>query len=188
MNMDMDFINDLVKKTVEATTLDLKKQGLIRTNKHTTFQKTETLLYNYPKFKASIADKLEDLEGVKKYGLGNRSKSIILREVVSSADLNGEWDKQENAKEKEIAKLTKSIEQMELYIGRIERVLNRFEDDPYFEIIPMKYFEGKSRDYIAEYFDVDSSTISRHKNRLLNEMKIKFFPEEVIEELNEFEV
>lgn len=44
----------------------------------------------------------------------------------------------------------------------------------------MKYFEGKTREEIAEHFDVDVSTISRNKNRLINLLQIRLFSDEVI--------
>jgi len=47
----------------------------------------------------------------------------------------------------------------------------------------MKYFESKTREEIAEELEVDVSTITRNKNRLINTLKITLFSDEVIYEL-----
>ena len=56
-------------------------------------------------------------------------------------------------------------------------------EDEYYEIIRLKYFEKKKGEEIAEYFDVETSTISRNKNRLINVLKIYLFSDDVVNEL-----
>ena len=57
------------------------------------------------------------------------------------------------------------------------------KDDIYYEIIPMIYFEGKTREEVADYFDTTVTTISRNKNRLVNKLKNRIFSDDVIYEL-----
>ena len=66
------------------------------------------------------------------------------------------------------------------FIKIIDNAIDMLKDDPYFDIIRMKYFEGKTREEMAEYYDVDVSTISRNKNRLVNLLQIRLFSDEVI--------
>ena len=66
------------------------------------------------------------------------------------------------------------------FIKMIDIALNEIEDDPYFEIIRMKYFEGKTREEMAEHYGVDVRTISRNKNKLINLLQIKLFSDEYI--------
>jgi DNA-directed RNA polymerase specialized sigma subunit len=47
----------------------------------------------------------------------------------------------------------------------------------------MWYFENQTRDMIAEHLDVDASTISRNKTRLINELKILLFADEVLKDI-----
>ncbi len=65
----------------------------------------------------------------------------------------------------------------------IDNALKTIEDDPYCDVITMYYFEDKTREEIAEFYDVDVKTISRHKKKLVNELKIIIFSDKSIEEI-----
>lgn len=65
----------------------------------------------------------------------------------------------------------------------IDKALGEIESDAYFEIIPMFYFRGKTRENLAEYFDTSERTITRNKNRLVNKLKTILFSDDVIYEL-----
>lgn len=49
----------------------------------------------------------------------------------------------------------------------ISYALHSLSDDPYIEIIYLQYRDNKTREWIAEYYDVDVSTIKRNKKRLI---------------------
>lgn len=65
----------------------------------------------------------------------------------------------------------------------IDRALETIEDDSYYSIIEMYYFEHKTREEIAEFYDVEVKTITRNKSRLVNEMKTVLFSDRTIEEI-----
>ena len=69
------------------------------------------------------------------------------------------------------------------YINKINNILNNFKNDKYFEIIELKYYKNKTREEIANYFSCDEKTITRNKNRLINEIKTLLFPNNSIDEL-----
>lgn len=68
-------------------------------------------------------------------------------------------------------------------VSKINEALYEIKDDIYYEIIPLCYFEGETRENIAEYFNTTVTTISRNKNRLVNKMKVILFSDDVIYEL-----
>lgn len=68
-------------------------------------------------------------------------------------------------------------------VAKIEDALKDIEDDIYYDIIPMFYFHNETREYIAERFGCTETTISRNKTRLLNQLKLKLFSDDVIFEL-----
>ena len=68
-------------------------------------------------------------------------------------------------------------------VKRVDDALKKISDDPYYDVIPMFYFEGKTREYIALEFECTETTISRNKTRLLNQLKLMLFSDEVIYEL-----
>lgn len=49
----------------------------------------------------------------------------------------------------------------------ISAILTQLYDDPYIDIIFLQYRDGKTLEWIAEYFKVDVSTIKRNKKRLI---------------------
>lgn len=177
-------IQELVKQTIQATTdatvKELKRQGLMKKEGQTPFQKTETLLYSYSKFEAAVKQKHQDIEDIEKHGVACKSKSFVQwSKNAPLSDLSQELEKKDNA----IDQLKKAIIKTESYISEIDIALNGISDDPYFDIIPMKYFEGQTREEIAEHFEVDVSTISRQKNRLMNMLQIRLFPVDVFENI-----
>lgn len=69
------------------------------------------------------------------------------------------------------------------YVEIIEKALQEISGDEYYEIIPLRYFEGKSREQAAEYFDVSTTTITRHQRELLERLSVLIFSDDVIYEL-----
>ena len=60
-------------------------------------------------------------------------------------------------------------------IDRIERALNQIKDDPGNKVIEMKYFKEMANEEMAEEMSYSVRTIIRHKNRLINKLKIILF-------------
>lgn len=52
----------------------------------------------------------------------------------------------------------------------ISYAINSLSDDAYIEIIFLQYRDGKTLEWIAEFMEVDVSTIKRNKKRLINKI------------------
>ena len=126
----------LIDLTVKQTVAELKRAGMIRENRLNSFQKTEKILFLYPKMK----------------------------ENVSKYDFDG-------------LKITSE------FVDLIEKSLSEISHDPYYEIIPMKYFDGKTHEQIAEHFDVQPAAISKQRKRLINQLRGVIFSDDFITEL-----
>ena len=68
-------------------------------------------------------------------------------------------------------------------ISVLNEALKTIENDKYYDVIPMIFFENKTREDIAEHFDCEVKTVTRNKNRLVNQLRIIVFSDEVIKEL-----
>lgn len=169
-------IEKYIDETVKKAAIEFKRQGLLKDYRHSPFQKTEILLYNYNNFKAAIADKYEQIEEIKQEGIRKKSSSITSYVSSSSYDIKSDKEK---ADEK-IRTLEESIQVTKSFIKVIDSLIDTLRSDPYFDLIPMRYFEGMNREEIAAHFNVDVSTISRNKNRLINQLQIRLFTDEVI--------
>ena len=71
------------------------------------------------------------------------------------------------------------------FCKRITAALGKIQDDPYYQIIELKYFEHWTHEKIAEYFDVDVSVISKRRTKLINQLRPLIFSDDFINELFE---
>ncbi len=178
VNGNSNIIEQTAQSTAEKVVLEFQKKGLLKDSKQSAFQKTEILLYNYNNFKAAIEDKQEQIKNIRKSGIAQRSKSI------TSYSGNSVVFKDESEKaEEQIIKLEHSITITKSFVSMIDKALYKIKDDKYFEIIKLKYFESKKREEMTLYFNCDERTITRNKNRLINQLKIDLFSEDSIMEM-----
>lgn len=68
-------------------------------------------------------------------------------------------------------------------VEMIEAALRTIEDDPYYDVIPMFYFDRATRESIALDFETSVTTISRNKARLLGKLAPLLFSDDVIYDL-----
>lgn len=69
------------------------------------------------------------------------------------------------------------------FVEMIENALHDVSDDPYFQIIELKYFKGWTHEQIAEYFDVQPAAISKQRTKLINRIRAGIFSDDFITEL-----
>lgn len=164
----------IIRKTVDES---VKKaaEAIIRANKEfdaaqrNYFKETERLLYSLPALKLKVAQDEEDLRNGQ-VEIKERSKDIVL---ASSGSY-----RHNDPEDREIRYIIQRIESMERTkkeIQRIERALETIQDDEYFDIIPLKYWDLVQPAQIAERLHCDERTYRRHKNRLVNKLKVVLF-------------
>lgn len=158
---------------VKIVLVELEKRGLIKQNDNT-FKNVELLLYNYEAIKDSIKEREEQIKDLKTYGIKEKSSSITM--IVENVQKQSKSELIDNA----IESLQQHIFRTKVFIKYIDKIIKKLEKDEYYPIIKLKYFKGKSIEEIAEILKKDSSTISRNKNRLINELKPLLLPNEVI--------
>lgn len=183
MNGDMlNLIDCTARKAVEETVMELKRQNLMNDGRQTPFQKTETLLFNYNNFKAALKDKEEQIREIRENGIRKISKSI----TSFSGDEGFMSTKTDSEKaEERIAAIEYSIHSTRKFLKVIDEALDGLRDDPYFDLIEMRYLCGYSREEIANEFGCDVKTVTRNKNRLINMLQIRLFSDEVIKQIFE---
>lgn len=68
-------------------------------------------------------------------------------------------------------------------VKQLDAALSEIQDDPYYDIIPMTYFNDDLRETIAGAFGTTVTTISRNKKRLLIELEKRITPSDFIMDL-----
>lgn len=66
---------------------------------------------------------------------------------------------------------------------RIDNAIKELANDPYIDIIRLFYFENMTRESIAGELNTSVRTVGRNKRRLVNELKVMLFADDVIYEL-----
>lgn len=66
---------------------------------------------------------------------------------------------------------------------KIETALKTIQNDYYYEIIALYYFEKMTREEVAEHFNTSETTISRNKRRLINSLSAVLFSDDLIYDL-----
>ncbi|MDU3549389.1 MAG: hypothetical protein E7F83_18485 [Clostridium sp.] len=182
---NIDIINENVRETIEKT-IDSKSiyiadkviEKLNNSNKIKIempyYKRVELLLYNYENLKEAVKQKEEAIAELDKYGLPERSKSIVM---YSSAGGSSQADRYSELKEKY------KIEKMETErdLKRIDNALDKIRDDKYFGIIQYKYLnEDKEKintdEELAQKFNKERITIIRNRKRLINKLVTILFP------------
>lgn len=156
-----------VKRSIEAI---IKTRIEFEAGQRDYFKETEKLLYNYPALKLKLAQDEEDMAN----GLmvpKERSKDIV---CPIKNNYYGPHDPLAQA-ERYIAERKASMERTRREIQRIDRALETIQDDEYYDIIPLKYWDLLSPAEIAERLNCDERTYRRHKNRLVNKLKVVLF-------------
>lgn len=139
----------------------------------TPYQKTIKLLKSYRYYKNRIEylkNNLDNIEIKKKYSIG---------EIKAVNNNLSEMEKKEIIKEERL----KEIEFFEYGINLIDYGLSSIEEEKYKEIIPLIYFEKLRMEDVAEKFNVDTSTIKRNRNKLVETMSLSIFDSEILKDL-----
>lgn len=187
---NIDIINENVRKTIEKTieskSIDIADKVIEKLNNSNKikiempyYKRVELLLYNYENLKEAVKQKEEAIAELDKYGLPERSKSIVM---YSSAGGSSQADRYSELKEKY------KIEKMETErdLRRIDNALDKIRDDKYFDIIQYKYLnEDEERintdEELAQKFNKERITIIRNRKRLINKLVTILFPTSISE-------
>lgn len=177
----IEFSKLVAKAVVEA----FESKGLIgkaekKPNK-TAYNRTEHLLKNYVSFKRVLDERQAEINTIKECGVVQKSSSIV-EYSSKGGSANGILTHDELV-HGAVRSVQESVEYTVQAIALIDKCMETLKDDPYYKILEMRYFEGRTQDDIAEYFGVSQVTISINKKRLIKELSIKLFPDLAIREM-----
>lgn len=147
----------------------------------TAYAKTESMLYNYNNFKRIVEQKLKEIRTIEESGVPQRSKSI-----VQWSGVHGSPQKillPSESVESAIRAVHASLEKILWAIELIESNMGQMTSDPYYPILEMRYFKGYTQEQIALELNCSQVTVSKNKARLVRELAMRMFPEQVIDEM-----
>ena len=172
-----ELINKASAEGAKAAIKEVRKQKMFRDGMDT-YQKTEYILRNYNDFKRAVAEREEKINDIVKYGVKKKSCSI----TSYPGGTRSMTDDEQKADE-QIAVLQQQNEVTKRLIAQVDEILAGLQDEPYYEVIPMYYFDGKKYEVIGGELGISNATVSTYKKNLVNKIKIMMFSDNVILEL-----
>ena len=179
-----------LKELIQSTVLEtIKSLGLENANtklkpefaERTAYQKTEQMLYMYNKFKATVDEAERTILEYQTHGVPTRCGSVGERVQTSIVQVGIVLP--EESVEAAIRNVQNSVERTVQVVTMIEDGLATLQIDPWYDILPMLYFEGRTQEDIASHLHTTQKTISKNKTRLVRELAMQLFPDQVIDEL-----
>lgn len=173
-------ISETVVTTLEQRGLIGKQSANTKVDK-TAYQKTEQLLYNYMGFQKIVKERMREIEEIRMFGVPQRCGGVTER-VQSSPTQSGIVLPEESV-EAAVKQLEHSNHEIIRVLHMIDGGLNKISKDPYYLIIPMRYFEGRTLEDIGVEFNRDQATIGRNSARLVKELSMNLFPDQYVNEI-----
>lgn len=181
MKITEEELQEIIEKAsaegARAALREVRKQKLFRDGMDA-HQKTEYILRNYKDFKKAVAEREEKISDIEKYGIKKKSSSI----TTYPGGTRSVTDDEQKADE-QIAILQNQNEITKRLIAQVDEILAGLQNEPYFQVITMYYFEGKKYEVIGGELGISNATVSAYKKNLLNKIKIRMFSDNVIWEL-----
>lgn len=173
--------DNMKKDIIKMVTDELISRNFIKNNK-TAYENTEILLYKLNVLPQSVEFLKKELKKLEKENsklpqVNIKSDRLILRENEKTYIYGDE------TLISRINELKQIIIRTNSYIKLVKDILKKFETDEYYPIIDYLYFQKKTYEDISSDFGWANGTISKHKSRLINELKIYIFPNSFIDEL-----
>lgn len=190
MQIDKRSIAEIAEAVATSVVEALKREGIVgnggsgkpRTaiNEKSAYAKTEALLYNYKKFQKLVDERRKEIADLRKYGV---PQSCGGGERVQNGNIPHGIVLPEESVESAVCKIECAIEHTVQAIAMIDRCMAALKNDPYYRVLELRYFEGRTQEDIALEYGVSQVTISNNKGRLVRELAMRIFPNQVIDEM-----
>jgi RNA polymerase sigma factor (sigma-70 family) len=178
-----EIVAEIVIKALEKRGMFDKATSKGGRSEKTAYQKTEQLLFNYNGFKRIVKERMEEIENLRKYGVPSKSVDIV-QYTPGSGTVQGTVLPEESV-EAAVHTVQESIVDTVHAIDLVDKCMSALKGDPYYEILEMRYFEGRTQEDIAVHFGVSQVTISNNKSRLVRELSMRLFPNQAVTEMLE---
>ena len=147
----------------------------------TAYQKCEQLLYNYMGFKRIVEERNQEIAELREFGVPQKCGAV--GERVQSSNVRRGIVLPEESVEDAVRTVQESVRDTVRVISLIDKCMSALRFDPYYKILEMRYFEGRTQEDIAAEFGCNQATIARNKSRLVKELAMRLFPDQVVNEI-----
>lgn len=188
MQIDKQTMVELAEIISKSVVNALEERGLVGKanklkvpmNEKSAYAKTEALLYNYKGFIRIVEERMKEIDDLRKYGV---PKSCAVTEFVNKGGYPQGIVLESESVEAAVHNVERSVQDTVQVINMINKCMSALKSDPYYKILEMRYFEGRTQEDIALEFNCTQQTISNNKSRLVRELAMRLFPNQVVKEM-----
>ena len=182
MQIDKSQLEEIINLVITNTIKVLEDKKLIapKPTEKSAYAKTESLLYNYHGFKKILEDRKQEIEELRKYGVPGKAAGF---EYTPHSNIPSGIVLDEERVEAAVHNIEVSVQGIVDALALIVKCMLAISKDPYYKILEMRYFEGQTQEDIATAFGCTQKTISVNKSRLVKELSMRMFPNQVINEM-----
>lgn len=187
MQIDKQCILEIAEAVSKSVVVALKEQGLVGSPsanpkmEKTAYQKTEQLLHNYMRFKEIIAESVQEIEELRKYGVPQSCGAG--GERVQNGNLPHGIVLPEESVESAVHTVQKRVQGIVQAIALIDKCMGTLKNDPYYNVLEWYYFERRTLEDIGLEYNCSAMNISKTRSRLVKELSLKLFPNQVVAEM-----
>lgn len=179
----LEFADIVAQAVVKAITASQNGNnvGAQPKQEKTAYQKTEQLLYNYNGFKRIVAERQLEIEELRAYGVPHKCGGVS--EFVQKGGMPQGIVLEEESVEAAVQTVQRSVQGTVQAIALIDKCMATLSNDPYYKVLEMRYFEGRTQEDIALEFNCSQMNISKNKSRLVKELSLRLFPDQYVHEI-----
>lgn len=187
VQIDKQTMRKLAEIITDSVVAALEQKKLLETaekskiENKSAYAKTEALLYSFNGFKRIINERMQEIEDIKKYGVPQTCGAG--GERVQNGNLPHGLVLPEESVEAAVRRVQTSVQDTVQAVALIEKCMAALKNDPYYQVLELRYFEGRTQEDIALRFGCSQVTISKNKSRLVRELSMRLFPNQVISEM-----
>ena len=179
---------ELAELIAESVVVALEKRGIVGKgtitdgkSKKSAYQRTESLLHSYCGFKKIVADRLDEIEEIRKYGVPKKGSAVV--QYGSGSNVVKGIVLPDESVENAVQRIQATVQDTVQAIALVDKGMCTLKSDPYYKVLEMVYFEKRTQEEIALEFNVSQVTISTNKKRLVRELSMQLFPNQVVDEM-----
>jgi len=141
------------------------------------YNEVEQLLFSYTSLKQIVLDKMLEIEDVQRGGITNHSKSVV--EYHRNTPSKHGIVLPEESVDAIVRTMLDSVDDIVQACNTVDKGMQALQYDPYYKILEMRYFEGRTQEDIASEFNCSQVNISKQNKRLIRELACRMFPEKM---------
>ena len=138
-------------------------------------------MLNYKGWQRIVEENKQEIEDICKNGVAKKCGGVT--EFVQKGGFPQGIVLDEESVENTVRTVQRSVQDIVQVINKIDNAMYALRNDPYYPILEMRYFNGRTQEDIALELKCSQQNVSKNKSRLVKELAMRLFPDQVAKEM-----